>query len=79
MKVTVTFDSRDDIEDNRSRIEGVVLTVQESATAQWTRTDAGQYSLSYQTSRGATEVVSDWEAEGFEIDDFASFCFSATS
>lgn len=73
MKVTVTFHAMDDLcLENRNRIEGVVLTTAEAELAEWN----GRV-LTYRTDRSASEVVSDWEDEGFEISEFAGFAFSA--
>lgn len=77
MKVTIIFDPRDDLHSTdeggsmKTRIEGVCLTTDEAETAEWQG-----HQLTFRTERSASEVISDWEDEGFNIDEFNLFAFS---
>jgi hypothetical protein len=77
MKVTISFDSRDDLHSveegvsMKDRIEGTCLTIEEAETAEW----FGR-TLTYRSDRAASQIIDDWEDEGFNIDEFFSFGFS---
>lgn len=72
--MTARFHSRDDVSDEAmERVLGFCLTLDELQTA---RQDGRV--LQYCTSDQASEVIARWEDEGFSIDEFESFCFSAT-
>lgn len=69
MLINVIFHPLDELtRDTIDRIEGTVLTLTESATARW----EGHH-LIYRTHRDASEVVGDWENEGFDFSEFMLF------
>jgi hypothetical protein len=71
MKIVIEFDPRDDLSDeNKDKIEGSVLTSTEANTAKWARNI-----LTYRTNRSLTDIINDWESEGFNLDEFKSFTY----
>ena len=69
--VVIEFDPRDDLSnENKDRMEGSILTTSETKTAKW----SGK-TLSYRSSQMPGDIISAWEDEGFNIDEFKSFSF----
>jgi len=71
MTVVVEFGSYDDLSnENKDRIEGAVLTLRELKTVKWARA-----TLSYKTTKSPVDVITAWEYDGYNIDEFKSFSF----
>lgn len=74
MRVTVKFHKRDDVTlQAHERITGIILDSDELKSATWPFDNM----LTYRTNRSATDVICDWEREGFNIDEFERFMFEA--
>ena len=78
MKLTVGFDSRDELtQETRERILGSVLHTDEAKTAVWFQVGPVWF-LKYDVSDGrlASDVVLDWESDGYHISEFSVFIFT---
>jgi len=77
MLIKIVFHPMDDwSRENKDRVEGLILTMKEAATASWVFSNNHQR-LSYRTDKNPADVIDAWESEGFEINEFVEFTFRA--
>ena len=74
MLVRIIFHPMDDISENRSRIEGSCIHAVEADQTTWTFRN-NSWIMQFPSTRSAADVIADFEAEGFEIDEFVEIAF----